>query len=76
MTAKYRVMVCEPEEKPALAPLCFSGTVGYRIAEKFIKDTRAGRSEDECLAEIKAEIENSFNEGWAFIEKTIRDMGP
>jgi hypothetical protein len=68
-------MVYFPEQVPALAPVCFSYPVGVAIAEKYIADIKAGRSEDECLAEIKAEIESSFNEGWAFIEQTIREMG-
>lgn len=75
MTAKYRVMIYNPDEKLAIGPLCLSPTVGFTIASKYVEDIQAGRSQDECLAEIKAEFEQSFNEGWSFIEQTMREIG-
>jgi hypothetical protein len=73
--AGFRISLSTVEESPSRPLVDLSPKVGYEIANLYLDAiVKRGKTEDQALAEIKAEVQKSFDEGWAFIEKTIREV--
>ena len=71
----YKISVCLSEESPEKPPMALSQSAVYHIAKVYLDAViKDGKTEEEAFAEVKAGLECSFHEGWAFLEKTIRDI--
>jgi hypothetical protein len=73
--AGFRISLSTLTESPSRPLVDLSPNAGYAIANLYLDAiVKHGKTEDQALADIKGELQKSFDEGLAFIEKTIRDV--
>jgi hypothetical protein len=72
----YKVNFSLIEENPDKPPLSLSNAAAVHAARVYIENVAIkGKTENEALAEVKSEMERSFQEAWVSLEKILKE-GP
>jgi translation initiation factor 2 alpha subunit (eIF-2alpha) len=70
----YRIKISLADEGENNAPLAMSERASYHAAARYLDAIlKHGKTEDEALAEVRQDMESSFEKAMIFFEQAIKE---